>query len=161
MTQNRFKEDIIITRELAKLLCESDLSELEFSKILSKESSLSIKIKRGLNHDDLASYSINNPQVVTPPVEQEDKKIIKEDDLKKSAEYLKSPMVGTAYLTPDPNSEPFVKVGDIVKEGQPMLIIEAMKTMNHIPANRAGTVKNILVENGSPVEFGDPLILIE
>ena len=70
-------------------------------------------------------------------------------------------MVGTAYLSPDPNSEPFVKIGDVVKEGQPILIIEAMKTMNHIPAPKAGIVKSIIVKNGSPVEFGDPLILIE
>ena len=161
MTQNRFKEDINIAKELAKLLCENELVELDFCKVLSKDSSLSIKIKKGLTDSEVASFSASSPQVSPPKIEKEDKKVTNEDEIKNSSGYLSSPMVGTVYLSPDPNSDPFVKVGDIVKEGQPMLIIEAMKTMNHIPANKAGTVKNILVENGSPVEFGDPLILIE
>jgi acetyl-CoA carboxylase biotin carboxyl carrier protein len=72
-----------------------------------------------------------------------------------------SPMVGTVYLAAEPGAEPFVSIGDEVKEGQTVLIVEAMKTMNHIPAPRAGTVKRILVEDGSPVEFGAPLLIIE
>ena len=72
-----------------------------------------------------------------------------------------SPMVGTAYLSPEPGAEPFITTGAQVKEGQTLLIIEAMKTMNHIPAPRAGTVKRILVEDGSPVEYGAPLLIIE
>jgi acetyl-CoA carboxylase biotin carboxyl carrier protein len=74
---------------------------------------------------------------------------------------LTSPMVGTAYLSSEPGSEPFVKVGDTVSEGQTVLIIEAMKTMNQIPSPRAGTVKSILVANAEPVEFGHPLMIIE
>jgi acetyl-CoA carboxylase biotin carboxyl carrier protein len=70
-------------------------------------------------------------------------------------------MVGTAYLSSEPGSEPFVKIGDTVSEGQTVLIIEAMKTMNQIPSPRAGTVKHILVENAEPVEFGHPLMIIE
>ncbi len=70
-------------------------------------------------------------------------------------------MVGTVYLSAEPGSDPFVTVGAQVKEGQTVLIIEAMKTMNHIPAPRAGTVKRILVEDGSPVEYGAPLLIIE
>jgi len=69
--------------------------------------------------------------------------------------------VGTAYLAPEPGAAAFVSVGDKVTEGQPVLIIEAMKTMNQIPSPRAGTVKRILVEDGSPVEFGAPLMIIE
>ncbi|MBK1634597.1 acetyl-CoA carboxylase biotin carboxyl carrier protein, partial [Rhodovulum adriaticum] len=72
-----------------------------------------------------------------------------------------SPMVGTAYLQPEPGADSFVKVGDAVKEGQTLLIVEAMKTMNHIPAPSSGTVKRILVEDGAPVEFGAPLMIIE
>jgi acetyl-CoA carboxylase biotin carboxyl carrier protein len=72
-----------------------------------------------------------------------------------------SPMVGTAYLQAEPDSPPFVKIGDVVSEGQTILIIEAMKTMNQIPAPRPGRVKRILVEDGSPVEFGAPLIILE
>jgi acetyl-CoA carboxylase biotin carboxyl carrier protein len=72
-----------------------------------------------------------------------------------------SPMVGTAYLAPEPGAAPYVSVGSSVKEGQTVLIVEAMKTMNHIPATRSGTVKEILVEDGQPVEFGEPLLIIE
>ena len=74
---------------------------------------------------------------------------------------ITSPMVGTVYLSPEPGSDPFIAIGTQVKEGQTVLIIEAMKTMNHIPAPRAGTVKRILVEDGSPVEYGAPLLIIE
>jgi acetyl-CoA carboxylase biotin carboxyl carrier protein len=72
-----------------------------------------------------------------------------------------SPMVGTIYLQAEPGSKPFVSVGDRVAEGQTLLIVEAMKTMNQIPAPRAGTVKRILVEDGAPVEYGAPLMIIE
>lgn len=74
---------------------------------------------------------------------------------------VKSPMVGTAYLAPAPGANHFIAVGDKVRAGQTLLIIEAMKTMNHIPAPRAGTVKRILVEDGTPVEYGAPLLIIE
>lgn len=74
---------------------------------------------------------------------------------------LKSPMVGTAYRAPEPGAANFVEIGSAVKQGQTVLIIEAMKTMNHIPAQKAGTVKAIFVENGQPVEFGEPLLIIE
>ena len=70
-------------------------------------------------------------------------------------------MVGTAYLAPEPGAEPFVSAGDQVVEGQTLLIIEAMKTMNQIPSPRAGRVRTILVENAEPVEFGEPLMIIE
>jgi acetyl-CoA carboxylase biotin carboxyl carrier protein len=72
-----------------------------------------------------------------------------------------SPMVGTAYLAAEPGAAPFITVGSKVEAGQTVLIIEAMKTMNHIPAQRAGTVTKILIEDGQPVEFGEPLIIIE
>jgi len=74
---------------------------------------------------------------------------------------VKSPMVGTVYLQPQPGADPFVKAGDKVKEGQTLLIIEAMKTMNPIPAPRAGTVVEVLVGDSQPVEFGEPLVVIE
>lgn len=80
-------------------------------------------------------------------------------DIAKNA--VSSPMVGTAYLAPSPDAKPFIEVGATVKEGQTLLIIEAMKTMNHIPAPRAGTVRRILVEDGTPVEYGAPLMIIE
>jgi acetyl-CoA carboxylase biotin carboxyl carrier protein len=74
---------------------------------------------------------------------------------------VKAPMVGTAYLSPQPDAPPFVKLGDSVREGQPLLIIEAMKVMNQIPAPRAGRVTQILVADGAPVEYGQPLVVLE
>jgi len=74
---------------------------------------------------------------------------------------IKAPMVGTVYLSPQPETPPFIKVGDTVREGQPLLIIEAMKVMNQIPAPRAGRVTQILVADGTPVEFGQPLLVLE
>jgi len=70
-------------------------------------------------------------------------------------------MVGTAYRSPEPGAAPFIEIGTRVSQGQTLLIIEAMKTMNHIPAAKAGTVTQILIENGQPVEFGEPLVVIE
>ncbi|WP_305969499.1 biotin/lipoyl-containing protein, partial [Mameliella sp. MMSF_3537] len=72
-----------------------------------------------------------------------------------------SPMVGTVYMQPEPGADSFIAVGTSVKEGDTLLIVEAMKTMNHIPAPRAGTVKRILVEDGAPVEYGAPLVILE
>jgi acetyl-CoA carboxylase biotin carboxyl carrier protein len=83
------------------------------------------------------------------------------DDLASSPNTLTSPMVGTAYRAPEPNASPFVEVGSKVAEGQTVLIIEAMKTMNQIPAHRSGTVTRILVNDAQPVEYGEPLIVIE
>ena len=74
---------------------------------------------------------------------------------------MNSPMVGTAYLSPSPGARPFVEVGQTVKEGQTILIIEAMKTMNQIPSPRSGRIIDILVEDGQPVEYGEPLIVLE
>ncbi|WP_332909045.1 acetyl-CoA carboxylase biotin carboxyl carrier protein, partial [Paracoccus binzhouensis] len=83
------------------------------------------------------------------------------DDLASLPGIVTSPMVGTAYLAPEPGAAPFVAIGQQVKEGETLMIVEAMKTMNHIPAPRSGTVKRILVDDGSPVEFGAPLMVVE
>lgn len=83
------------------------------------------------------------------------------EDLASNPATLTSPMVGTAYLAPEPGAKPFVEVGSKVSEGQTVLIVEAMKTMNQIPAHRAGTITRILVDDASPVEYGEPLVVIE
>ena len=82
-------------------------------------------------------------------------------DLTQHPGLVASPMVGTAYLGPAPGARPFVEVGSLVKAGETLLIIEAMKTMNQIPAPRSGTVLQILIEDGQPVEYGEPLMIIE
>ena len=161
MTQNRAKEDIKFITEMTELLCKHDLSEIEYNKTHSENSSISIRIKKGV--EQVLPFDPNNSKVAnnslnSNPVENSQKMVEEETE---SSSILSSPMVGTVYLSPDPNSDPFVKIGDTVKEGQPVVIIEAMKTMNHIPANKSGIIRKIFVDDASPVEFGDPLITIE
>ena len=158
MAQNKFNYDLDAVKQLAEVLIEHDLSEVEYSKDISKDQRIHIKIAKSLELNTASSKEKINEvseKVGDTNIEEVEKPTGDESTT------LKSPMVGTVYLSPDPNSEPFVKIGDMVNEGQPILIIEAMKTMNHISAPKAGIVKSIIVKNGSPVEFGDPLILIE
>ena len=161
MTQNRAKEDIKFITEMTELLCKHDLSEIEYNKTHSENSSISIRIKKGV--EQVLPFDPNNLKVAnnflnSNPVENSHETV---EEVTENSSILSSPMVGTVYLSPDPNSDPFVKIGDIVKEGQPVVIIEAMKTMNHIPASKSGIIRKIFVDDASPVEFGDPLITIE
>jgi len=158
LAQNKFNYDLDAVKQLAEVLVEHDLSEVEYSKDISKDQRIHIKIAKSLEQNTAFSkekIKEVSEKAANTNIEEVEKPTGDESTM------LKSPMVGTVYLSPDPNSEPFVKIGDVVNEGQPILIIEAMKTMNHIPAPKAGIVKSIMVKNGSPVEFGDPLILIE
>ena len=146
---------------MTELLCKHDLSEIEYNKTLSENSSISIRIKKGV--EQVLPFDPNNLNVAnnflnSNPVEDSHETV---EEVTENSSILSSPMVGTVYLSPDPNSDPFVKIGDTVKEGQPVVIIEAMKTMNHIPANKSGIIRKIFVKDVSPVEFGDPLITIE
>ena len=161
MTQNRAKEDIKFINEMTELLCKHDLSEIEYNKTLSENSSISIRIKKGVEQAlpfDPNNLNVANNFLNSNPVENNHEAV---EEVTENSSILSSPMVGTVYLSPDPNSDPFVKIGDAVKEGQPVVIIEAMKTMNHIPANKSGIIRKIFVDDASPVEFGDPLITIE
>ena len=84
-----------------------------------------------------------------------------EEKIDTSGKPVKSPIVGTAYLSPEPGAKPFVSVGKIIKKGETLLIVEAMKTMNHVPATKDGVIKKICVEDGQPVEFGQTIIILE
>ena len=142
--------DAKLVRKLAKLLEETGLGELEYSIDNWK-----IRVVK-------PTIVISDPQktTLTPtenPVMDNDG-LIKVSD---SANILKSPMVGTAYLTPDPNSPPFVVLGSNVKEGDIVMIIEAMKVMNPISAHRTGVVREIFIKANDPLEFGQPLMVIE
>lgn len=134
-------EDIEI---LSRAMEKNGLSEV---KIL--DGSISYELKKPLD-----AQSLKN---ITLP-EQPQKKKIETSSTEKA---LKSPLVGTAYLSPEPQAKTFVEVGQNVKIGQVLLIIEAMKTMNEITADRNGTIKKIFIRNETPVEFGEPLVLIE
>jgi len=146
-----------LIRELAALLVETGLSEIEIEK-----AGLKIRVARNLTVSAAAppqpapapSASPSEPAQPAAPAEAA-------VDFANHPGCVKSPMVGTAYRAPEPGAPPFVEVGSRVTQGQTLMIIEAMKTMNHIPAPRAGTVTHILVENGQPVEYGEPLVIIE
>jgi acetyl-CoA carboxylase biotin carboxyl carrier protein len=143
------EQDIAFIRALADLLQETELTEIEVNREYADNDELNVRLSRAAT---AAPAPAHQAPVATAPA------AAAEPDLSNA---LTSPMVGTAYLSPEPDTDAFVKVGDTVTEGQTVLIIEAMKTMNQIPSPRAGTVRQILVANAEPVEFGHPLMIIE
>ena len=144
-----------LIRELTKLLDETGLTEIEI-----EQDGQRVRIARSAiaaaptSHAASASAPAAASQAVT-------ESIAAPLDLSKHPGVVTSPMVGTAYVAPEPGARPFVEVGSKVKAGDTLLIIEAMKTMNQIPAPRAGTVMQILFEDGQPVEYGESLMIIE
>ena len=144
-----FDKDLIIS--LSKLLEETGLSEIEIeNKDVGR-----IKVAKNVINTNVSLSSPNNTNENL--LDKEETKSEKND----LSNAVSSPMVGTIYLKPDPESEPFVNEGDKVKKGDTLLIIEAMKTMNNIPADKDGVIKKVLVENEQPIQFGDPLVIIE
>ena len=140
-------------RELAKLLDETGLSEIEI-----QQAGVSVRVARNLNSfapraASLEASAVSAAEPAPPPA------LTAEPS--QHPGIVISPMVGTAYLGPSPGARPFVELGGQVKAGETLIIIEAMKTMNQIPAPRAGTVSQIFVEDGQPVEYGEPLMIIE
>jgi len=143
--------DSALIRELALLLAETNLTEIEIER-----AGLRVRVARNV------SIAASVPASVQPvPVAAVAAAPAAAADLAQHPGAVPSPMVGTAYWAPEPGAKPFVEVGTKVSAGQTLLIIEAMKTMNQIPSPRAGTVTQILVEDGQPVEFGEPLVIIE
>jgi acetyl-CoA carboxylase biotin carboxyl carrier protein len=142
-----------LIRELASLLEETGLSEIEIER-----EGLRVRVARQqvVNLNTAPSVAISAVAAAATATAKP-----AADDPSKHPGCVKSPMVGTAYLAPEPGGPPFIDVGQRVAQGQTILIIEAMKTMNHIPAPKAGTVMAIFVGNGHPVEFGEPLVIIE
>lgn len=140
-----------LIRDLAALLKETDLNEIEV-----EQDSLRIRVARGGGQFVQAAAPVAPAPVAAAPVATAEPV-----DVASNPGAVKSPMVGTAYLSPSPDASVFVNVGDSVKAGQTVVIVEAMKTMNQIAAPKAGKVTAILVENAQPVEFGEPLIVVE
>jgi acetyl-CoA carboxylase biotin carboxyl carrier protein len=144
-------DDSALIRELAQLLDETSLSEIEIER-----AGLRLRVARNISVAAAMSTALPSAALA-----QAAPKPAAGSDIANHPGVVPSPMVGTAYWAPEPGAKPFIEVGTKVSAGQTLLIIEAMKTMNQIPSPRAGTVTQILVEDGQPVEFGEPLVIIE
>ncbi len=149
MTKKKAMDKEMI-KELAELLEETGLSELEI-----EQDGMRIKVVRNF------SAAMPSVAISAPATASLEAPAAKPAETAPSANAVNSPMVGTVYRSPEPGAKPFIEVGSKVAEGQTCLIVEAMKTMNPIPAPRSGTVAAILVDDNSPVEFGEPLFIIE
>ena len=134
------KIDKKIIEELVGYLKEFSLSEIEYAEGTTK-----VKVSRSKSNPDIISTEINKKQF----------------SIENNDTHVTSPIVGTAYLAPEPGAKKFVEVGQKVKKGQTIMIVEAMKTMNHVPSTENGTISKIFVKDGEPVEFGQPLISVK
>ena len=153
--------DVAFIKALAELLDQNDLTEIQVKREYGEHDWLNVRVARG-------GVMVQAPMQMAAPAPMAHSATAQApgaatpvSDPAQAPGAVTSPMVGTVYLQSEPGTKPFVSVGDQVAEGQTLLIVEAMKTMNQIPAPRAGTVKRILVEDGAPVEYGAPLMIIE
>lgn len=157
------ESDVSFIQALAELLRENDLTELQVKRNYGENDSLNVRVSRQTQMVMQASVPAPAP-TATAAAAAPTATPASDDSGADPASHpgaVTSPMVGTVYMAAEPGAASFVSIGTTVKEGDTILIIEAMKTMNHIPAPRAGTIKRILVEDGGPVEFGAPLVIIE
>ena len=134
------KIDKKIIEELVGYLREFNLSEIEYAEGTTK-----VKVSRVMNNSNIISTEVDKKKTI----------------VENNGTNITSPIVGTTYLAPEPGAKKFVEVGQKIKKGQTIMIIEAMKTMNHVPSTENGTVSKIFVKDGEPVEFGQPLISVK
>jgi acetyl-CoA carboxylase biotin carboxyl carrier protein len=163
MSKNTTEADVAFISALAELLNKNDLTELSVKREYGEDDSLDVRVVKQVTVVHAAPVVQAAPVAHAPaaaPVAAAAAPVAHEDPAQHPGA-VTSPMVGTCYLSPEPGAAAFVAVGATVTEGQTVLIIEAMKTMNHIPAPKSGTVKRILVTDGHPVEYGAPLMIIE
>ncbi|UXX82982.1 acetyl-CoA carboxylase biotin carboxyl carrier protein [Roseovarius pelagicus] len=167
MSNKTHDDDVAFIKALAELLNENDLTELQVKRDYGEDDSLNVRVSR---RKDAAPQMIAAPQQAyaaaapvsaAAPASASGGADASVEDPASHPGAVTSPMVGTVYTQAEPGAPSFVSVGDKVAEGDTLLIIEAMKTMNHIPAPRGGTVKRILVEDGAAVEYGAPLMIVE
>jgi acetyl-CoA carboxylase biotin carboxyl carrier protein len=161
MTKEKNKLDPDFIRQLAELVQSTDLTEIEVEhddlrirvarEIVVQQATIAAPVAAAPAPAAIPAAAAPAPAAETAPAGGS-------QDLSNA---VRSPMVGTAYLSPEPGAAPFISVGDQVREGQTLMIVEAMKTMNHIPATKSGKVTAILVEDSQPVEFDEPLVIIE
>ena len=162
MTKNNRDQDVEFIKALAELLRENDLNELEVSREYGEDDSLNVRVARG--GVVAAPVMAATPVAAAPapvPAAAAAAPAATSDDPASHPGAVPSPMVGTVYMQAEPGAPAFISVGASISEGDTLLIVEAMKTMNHIPAPKSGTIKRILVEDGAAVEFGTPLVIIE
>ena len=162
MSKNSPDADVAFISALAELLNQNDLTELSVKREYGDNDRLEVKVVKQATVVQMAAPMMQaaHPMAAAPAAAPAAAATVIEDPAQHPGA-VTSPMVGTVYLSGEPGAAPFVSVGATVAEGQTVLIIEAMKTMNHIPAPRAGTVKRILATDGQAVEYGAPLMIIE
>jgi acetyl-CoA carboxylase biotin carboxyl carrier protein len=156
--------DVDFIRALAELLRENDLTELEVVREYGDNDSLNVRVSRQQQVVQTMAMPAAAPVAAAAPAAAPAAAApvsAANDDPASHPGTVTSPMVGTAYLAAEPGAAPFVTVGQTVNEGDTILIIEAMKTMNQIPSPKSGKIKTIIVSDGSPVDFGAPLVIIE
>ena len=165
MSKQTTDTDVAFISALAELLNKNDLTELSVKREYGEDDSLEVRVVKQANVITVAAapapVAYAPAPAATSAAPAASSAPAAAEDPAQHPGAVTSPMVGTVYLAAEPGATPFATVGAQVAEGQTVLIIEAMKTMNHIPAPKAGTVKRILVEDGHPVEYGAPLMIIE
>lgn len=165
MTKNTHDADVAFIRALAELLNENDLTELQVKRDYAEDDSLNVRVSRKPPQQVMAPAAPMQAAMPAPAAAlaaaPAAAAVEAPADPASHPGAVTSPMVGTVYMQPEPSAPAFIAVGASVSEGDTLLIVEAMKTMNHIPAPRSGTIKRILVGDGDAVEFGAPLVIIE
>jgi acetyl-CoA carboxylase biotin carboxyl carrier protein len=164
MTSKTHDDDVAFIKALAEVLRANDLTELQVKREYGDDDNLQVRLSRQIQTIaapvHVAAAPVAAPAVAHAAPAAPAVASVPEDPASHPGA-VTSPMVGTVYLQAEPGAPSFIAVGQSVKEGDTLLIVEAMKTMNHIPAPRAGTVKRILVEDGAAVEYGAPLVILE
>ncbi|WP_166416636.1 acetyl-CoA carboxylase biotin carboxyl carrier protein [Cochlodiniinecator piscidefendens] len=163
MTKNKHDADVAFIQALAELLQENDLTELQVKREYSENDCLNVRVSKATNVVAAVAAPAPVAAAAAPIAPSAAPAAVPtaSDDPASHPGAVPSPMVGTAYLSAEPGAAAFVSVGQQVSEGDTLMIIEAMKTMNHIPAPKSGTVKRILVADADAVEYGAPLMIIE
>ena len=168
MTKNNRDKDVQFIEALAVLLKEHDLNEVEVNREFGQDDSLTVRVARGSQVVAAAPISSSTIAAAAAPIQEvtpiSGSSLASDATTEDPANHpgaVTSPMVGTVYMQPEPGAPAFISVGASISEGDTLMIVEAMKTMNQIPAPKSGIVKRILVEDGAAVEFGAPLAIIE
>jgi len=160
MTDKKHDADVAFIEALAKLLRDNELTELQVKREYGEDDSLNVRVSRMTQAAPVAAPAPVAMTAVAPASPAAAASTAPEDPADHPG-VVASPMVGTVYMQAEPGAPSFISVGQSINEGDTLLIVEAMKTMNHIPAPRSGTIKRILVEDGAPVEYGAPLLILE